>query len=224
VVNGITKSMASEAQKWHDLLMSNKAQAAAAFMTVGMALWYIKWKKVAVNSDGQEVRMYEALGYDSFESYVAGAADMQRSNAYKLIGLYQTYFVDHPEAFTEESLSSVDMLKLEMIRPVISGDKEKNSEWLEKAKVLGRQDLRVAVNEARGRRAPEPDPSVDGVFAEDNRRLAFLNGKIINSVRMGPDGLVLTTDDGARVRLWALAVPAAGDPRAELRYHVSERR
>ena len=103
-----------------------------SFMAIGYYLHEIKDKK-----------LYELLDYESFNSYISQPElAIKRSTAYKLIGIYEKFSLEHK--VSHDRLLGIDYAKLDMIRTKV--DDENIDELLGKAESLSRSDLKAEID------------------------------------------------------------------------------
>jgi hypothetical protein len=95
--------------------------------------------------DIRDKRLYEPQ-WTSFPEYLA-EMKLSESQASKLINIYNKFVLEY-QFTTEEILQTGGWAVLAEVLPVIR-DKESATEWLEKAKNLTMQDLRIEVKERK---------------------------------------------------------------------------
>lgn len=102
-----------------------------SFMGMGYYLHEIKEKK-----------LYELLDYESFNAYISQPElAIKRGTAYKLVGIYQTFSLEHK--VSHERLLNIDYSKLDAIRSQV--DEDNLEDMLQKAEALSRSDLKSEV-------------------------------------------------------------------------------
>ena len=91
-------------------------------------------------------RVYETLGYDTFEAYL-GSPELgfSRSTVYRLIEIYGTFCEKYNVA--PGRLQGIHWTKLREILPVV--DENNYEQWLSKAEGLSRSDLIIEVGEVK---------------------------------------------------------------------------
>jgi len=170
----------------HMRLMAARSESTAELMKMGAMLWHMR-----------ESKEYEDLGYATFEDYVADCTGLKRKSAFGLIALYEMFGIKLCKENLD--LTGIDVDRLEMIRPVITADTA--HAWVERARTLGLQDLRAIIDEFRGRRVDRARRN--GKFPVENERLAQLHAQVIDEIWLDETGLIVVTDTGLRLRLWA---------------------
>ncbi len=95
----------------------------------------------------RDKRLYESLGYETFESYIAqGSLSFGRRLVYAFIGIVEDY-VDN-DMCKQLHIAEIDWSKLDRIRQF--KETKEFSEWIEKARTLSLSDLNLEVKEAKG--------------------------------------------------------------------------
>jgi len=124
----------------------------------------IKQLKVRVNSgfldlarllkDIKDDKLYESLGYETFESYIAQPElGFDRSSVYRFIQIYDKFVIELGVA--PGRLVLTDWTKLRTILPCVN--KSNVKELLAKAESLSRSDLRLEILEERVKLLPPVD-------------------------------------------------------------------
>jgi len=110
----------------HNRIIWLVRSAEATFLELGREL-----------SEFQTAEHYKALGYHSFDSYLADPdTNISSRSAYRLISIHRLYVqkLNLPPV----ALLPIGITKLDLIRPVV---KDNPDEWLAKAQTLSKSDL-----------------------------------------------------------------------------------
>lgn len=106
----------------------------------------------------RDQRIYESLGYDTFESYIAQPElAFDRSTVYAIIGVYEDFVLSVQSDI--DKLAKIGYAKLNRVRQFKNQDNFE--EWIKKAEVLSLSDLSAEIREAKGiteggSKIPEP--------------------------------------------------------------------
>ena len=92
-------------------------------------------------------RLHELLGSETFLSYLGGL-HFSQSSGYNAIRIYERY--SEKLQLSDKIITDIPQRRLVDMLPVIT--KKNKDEWLEKAKALSSSDLRIEINEARGKK------------------------------------------------------------------------
>ncbi|TET08484.1 MAG: hypothetical protein E3J83_03295 [Candidatus Atribacteria bacterium] len=129
----------SEAQKTHNIIVAIKSNIHKDFMSLAVCL-----KAVKTNA------YYLELDFSSFEEYCAQPdVDLTVNRCNKLIRIYDRWIEDF--GYTVEEIAGTDTECLDIAQSQAS--EENKEEWLERAKLLSRADLR-ALTPGSQHRAP----------------------------------------------------------------------
>ena len=132
----MNKRLATIAFNLHTRILRIKTQINQEFWVLGK---YLK--------EMRDRKLYKALGYDTFEAYIASPElSIRRSGAYELINIYETLSA-HAELADE--MKQIDKRKLSRITQF--RDREDFPEWVSKAKVLTYEDLSKEILIAKGK-------------------------------------------------------------------------
>lgn len=123
-------------------------------------------KNVAVYELGKRFKKirddayYEALGYDTFNSYIASKGVRSPKTVSAWIYVYEL-FVEHLK-YSVDELVGIPWGKLQLLAPQVKeGSKKDADEWVEKARALSYGDLLLEVREEKaneGFKVKEPYP------------------------------------------------------------------
>ena len=99
------------------------------------------WNLLAADLyDFNEEAMWQALGYPSFEEWLAGPEiDLKRTHAFRLIGVYRALVVER--GVPPEGLGTADVTKVDVVLPAIKRGQVEVAEALADAEALSRSDL-----------------------------------------------------------------------------------
>jgi len=138
------KIQANRAFKLDQQLKHLKRTVEASGLVMGKILYEI-----------QEDRLYEVLGYDTFEQYLADPElSFKRSTAYNLKKIYKQWVLEY--GYSIDELQDVGYDRL--LKAGKMATKKTADEWLEKAKSLSRTDLEISTQEAKEGKEFMPRP------------------------------------------------------------------
>jgi len=139
-VDRMEKVVVSKAQSTHQLIVKIKKDIHTYFMSLAVCLKTIKSKEY-----------YLELGYDSFEEYTSSPEiDLTVNRCNKLIRIYNRWVEDY--GYKVKELEGIDTEKLDIAQS--QATEEDKGEWLEKARLLSRADLRALTPGCKHYRKP----------------------------------------------------------------------
>lgn len=149
-----------------------------------------------------DARLYEALGHDTFASWLADPeVNLSVSQAYRLMACDKAFSPllaavpndGKPALVTRDDLAAIGVARAELVAPFISAeDPERSADWLGKARELSVSDLRRAVqDERRGRGLDDR--------GEWLRDVSFQLAAIARRLPEAPDPLVILDDLSSRI-------------------------
>ena len=119
----------SQAQKTHDIIVEIKQGIHRDFLSLAVCLKKVKLKEY-----------YLELGFDSFEEYcMQPEVDLTANRCNKLIRIYDRWIEDY--GYSVKEIEGIDTEKLDIAQS--QATEENQEEWLEKAKLLSRADLKA---------------------------------------------------------------------------------
>lgn len=126
-----SSQIAEEAYTNHQLIIKIKQSITKDFWNLAIML--------KINRDR---KYYRTLGYETFEEYLGTPEiSLSRAYTYKLIKNYELWVQKY--RVSPAKLQGIDSEKLYLVGVVAT--KEDYEEWLEKAKVLSRSDIRSLI-------------------------------------------------------------------------------
>ena len=127
--------LALVAHKRHQRILNIAQQMNQGAIVLGKELYEMK-----------ENEEYEALGYETFESYLAmPELSFKRRTAYYLIEIYRTFVLEL--GYGIEKLGEAEWSKLALILPKIRMQPNAHKEWFNKALALSKSDLALEIAE-----------------------------------------------------------------------------
>ena len=119
----------NKAQKTHNLIMVIRQNIHKNFLSLAICLKEVKLKEY-----------YLELGFNSFEEYcMQPEIDLTSNRCNKLIRIYDRWIEDY--GYKVKDIEGVDTEKLDIAQS--QATEETKEEWLEKAKLLSRADLKA---------------------------------------------------------------------------------
>lgn len=102
----------------------------------------------------EDRQLYKALGFENYRAFLAapvesGGLDLAPHTANLAQSLYRHYILKLGLKVYSKDLQGMDRHKLEIIRSVTN--KKNVKDWLNRARSLSRDDLRIVVKQVRGR-------------------------------------------------------------------------
>lgn len=130
-----TNQRYTTATRLEERVRSLKFEVGRSFLDLGKTL-----KEIRDND------YYKELGYESILEWLSSPEiSLSATWCWNLIAIYELFIVEHK--LSPENVLSVDYSKLTEIAPVIKREPDKLEEWLDKARVLRRIDLRREIKE-----------------------------------------------------------------------------
>lgn len=125
-MNEVTRN---QAQKTHNLIMVIKQNIHKNFLSLAICLKEVKSKE-----------HYQTLGFASFEEYcMQPEIDLTANRCNKLIRIYDRWIEDY--GYKIKDIEGIDTEKLDIAQS--QATEETQEEWLEKARLLSRADLKA---------------------------------------------------------------------------------
>ena len=119
----------SQAQKIHDIIIEIKQTIHKDFLSLAVCLKKVKSKEY-----------YIELGFNSFEEYcMQPEIDLSMNRCNKLIRIYDRWIEDY--GYKIKEIEGIDTEKLDIAQSQATEENQK--EWLEKARLLSRADLKA---------------------------------------------------------------------------------
>lgn len=120
----------------HNKVIEAKQDIERSFIKLGGLLKEIRDK-----------RIYENLGHDTFEGYIAQPElAFDRSTVYAIIGVYEDFVMSNQSDI--DKLVKIGYAKLNRVRQF--KDQDNFEEWIKKAEVLSLSDLSAEIKEVKG--------------------------------------------------------------------------
>ena len=128
----------------------------------------------------RENQLYVLQGYDTFEEWLGEPdIDVSYQVALRFISIYETYILKFN--MRPELLAGIEYTKLEMLSAMSDRPKEVIEDWLERAKVLKRSDLRKEIKGELGEEIKEsvtllkcPKCGNEGQYLQFPKRTLYL--------------------------------------------------
>ncbi|HIC92110.1 MAG TPA: hypothetical protein EYP21_08665 [Syntrophaceae bacterium] len=102
----------------------------------------------------EDRRLHKVLGFESYRTFLAapvesGGLDLAPHTANLAQSLYRHYILKLGLKAYSKDLQGIDRHKLRIIRPITN--RENVKDWLNKARALSREDLKIVVKQVKGR-------------------------------------------------------------------------
>lgn len=158
--------MRNEAQHVHDIIVKIKKNIHSDFLSLAVCLKKVKTKEYYID-----------LGFGSFEEYCQQPeVDLTVNRCNKLIRIYNRWIEDY--GYKIEDLEGVDTECLDIAQS--QANEENKGEWLEKARVLSRADLRALTPGAKHRATMVICPYCEHIFDVGKETIFRGGGNIVN--------------------------------------------
>jgi len=184
------KSRAEAAYELEQSFRNFKIQAGNCFIQMGKILKTIR------DND-----LYVELGYDSIIDWFSSPdVSVTPSWAWAFISIYETFVIQY--GYTEEQIADIDYTKLKDITTLVKENPDSADEWLEKARVLRRIDLRKEIRlhriterdqrliEAEKETSDEVKKKIKIVQGDTLEKLRELEDESISSVLTSPPYII----------------------------------
>jgi hypothetical protein len=165
--------LGEQAYRLHRKIVGLRNEADEVFVEIGQLLLQVK-----------EQKLYRVLGFDTFDEYVASPElRLQHTQVYLLLRTVRELYPALKDTgdptyggrtcpMTYRDLVEIGLDKADIIRKIVlTAPEEEGAEWVEKAKLLTKLDLRREVRAARG--GPTATAQGDYLFGVRQRLMAL---------------------------------------------------